>query len=630
LWIEGLGAARRPGRGAIEPDPNPEFWVFRAQAWPFGYNAPDIRLFGDNIPREAKYDNDAYLPEDADRPNELFLDTVYPGIVEGGWLALVTSRIDTDKFGELRGYDEYVELYPVVSAVDTSHMAFLLAGRSTKVTLDSISEEQLAARLEAKPSLEELISGGSTRPPEHIEYFPVRGTVALVASERIPLAEVALGFSPTDVASSAPVEGTYIELDGRYPDLRRGRTLLVSGMIVDEDGRPLSAGSEAVVVSVVETTDERTTIRFATAMSGRYERASVVIYGNVAQASHGESVRGEILGDGDAAKEFPQFALKKGPVTYVPAPGSPGGVASTLQVRVDGVRWTEVDELYGQPSDARVYVTRRDVNQKSVVRAGDGRTGGRVTSGRNNVTADYRVGLGPDGNVGVGSLRTLLKKPLGLKGVSNPDAAAGGARAEDPSAVKKTAPGTVRTFGRVVSIRDFEDAALEYVGVAKARAQYVWDGEGRVVNLIVAGDDGMEIDVAASGLLGDLDARRDQYQPLVVRNFAKRPVVIRASVIVDSAYVAANVVAGARSALAALLAFDAVGLGEAISLSDIDRAIQGVAGVVSVDVDELRFKTQPAGRLEPRLLVAPDQLVWVEDPDDVYVGRSGDPIGATP
>ena len=35
-----------------------------------------------------------------------------------------------------------------------------------------------------------------------------------------------------------------------------------------------------------------------------------------------------------------------------------------------------------------------------------------MPSGRNNVTADYRVGLGPDGNVRAWSLRTLLKKPL--------------------------------------------------------------------------------------------------------------------------------------------------------------------------------------------------------------------------
>jgi predicted phage baseplate assembly protein len=476
--------------------------------------------------------------------------------------------------------------------------------------------------------LKARISTGSIRPPEHIEFFPMRGTIALVASERIDLAEVPLGHSPLAATASvrAPVEGTWIELDGLYPDLRRGRTLLVTGTLVDADGQPLGPGSETVVVAVIDG-EERTTIRFATAMAGRYERSSVVIYGNVASASHGESVRGEILGDGDASAEFQSFAPKKNPITFVPAPGAPGGVTSTLRVSVDGVRWTEVDELYGQPPDARVYVSRRDAAQATRVLGGDGRHGARLSSGRGNVTADYRVGLGPDGNVDAGSLRTLLKKPLGLKRVANPAAAAGGAEAEDPTAVKKNAPGTVRTFGRVVSIRDFEDAAREYVGVAKARASFVWDGEGRIVNLVVAGDDGATIDIAGSGLLADLDVRRDPHQPLVVRNFQRRPVVVRLSVAVDDRYVALTVRRAADAALRGLLAFDALELGEAVHLSDIHRAIQHVEGVVAVDVDEFRFTTQPVGTLEPRLLVAPHELVWVADPDDLEVTDAGGPAG---
>ena len=122
------------------------------------------------------------------------------------------------------------------------------------------------------------------------------------------------------------------------------------------------------MVAAVEHGEKRTTIRFGPSMAGRYQRDSVVIYGNVAAASHGESVAHEILGDGDAAQAFQSFLLKKLPVTYVPEPGAPGGVASTLKVRVDGVLWTEVPELYGQPADARVYMARRDDVQKTRVR----------------------------------------------------------------------------------------------------------------------------------------------------------------------------------------------------------------------------------------------------------------------
>ena len=43
-------------------------------------------------------------------------------------MALITSRIDTSENRELAGYEEYVELYPVVVSMDTAHGEYLLAG----------------------------------------------------------------------------------------------------------------------------------------------------------------------------------------------------------------------------------------------------------------------------------------------------------------------------------------------------------------------------------------------------------------------------------------------------------------------------------------------------------------------
>ena len=267
--------------------------------------------------------------------------------------------------------------------------------------------------------------------------------MALIQSERILLADVPLGHSPLRAAASGPAgRGHAIELDGLYPDLRRGRTLLVTGMLLDATDEPIGEGSEAVVVArhrhrpgahgdPLRHPDDgplRPAVgRHLRQRRGRHRTASRSVKRPSATATRPDT--------------FQEFHLKKQPVTYVPEPGAPGGVASTLQVRVDGVRWTEVPELYGRPADSRVYLARRDAAQVTTVKAGDGQHGARMPSGRNNVTADYRVGLGPDGNVGAGSLRTLLKKPLGLKRVINPAAAAGGANPEDPVAVKTECPG---------------------------------------------------------------------------------------------------------------------------------------------------------------------------------------------
>src|SRR5262249_56075852 len=79
-----------------------------------------LALF-DPPPENVPDAGETYLPEDTSHPTHLYLDTAYPGIVEGGWVALLTSRIDTADNPELAGYEEYVELYPVMAAMDPAH-----------------------------------------------------------------------------------------------------------------------------------------------------------------------------------------------------------------------------------------------------------------------------------------------------------------------------------------------------------------------------------------------------------------------------------------------------------------------------------------------------------------------------
>lgn len=604
-WPQGLGSGARRWRGAILPASRPEFWVFRRQAWPFGYNAPDWNLFKATMSPEqgAIFEaafrnwNRKHLPEDRSRPEHIYLDTVYPGLVPGTWVALITSRIARRHRSRLRGYERYVELYPVIEVTDTTRLGYTLAARVTRLTVDVKEDGR----------------------PEHIEFFPIRGTVAMVDPERIPLADVSLGHSPLGAGKDvpSPVAGDTIELDDHHPDLHRGRTLLVTGTRLY--GGPVGAASEAVeLASVTHAGTGRTVVTLKSPLKGAYERSSVVIYGNVAAATHGESVV-EPLGDGDASRAFPSFSVKKAPVTHVPSPGAPGGAASTLEIRVDGVRWAERPELYEQPGDARVYTTRRHPGETMAVRFGDGDTGALVPSGRNNVEATYRVGLGPEGNVDAGSLRTLLQKPLGLKSATNPAAAAGGAGPEDPAAVKRTAPGTVRTFGRIVSLRDFEDAALEYIGIAKARATWRWDGEGRVVELVVAGDDGQPVGGVMGDLQADLDARRDPHRPLRIREFTRLAVSVAIDLIVDDDHRLEDVREDAAAALRALFEFAARDLGETVHLSDVHEAVMRTRGVVAVNVPEFRFKSAADDAPQPRLLVGPGDLAWVEDENDLRV-----------
>lgn len=324
---------------------------------------------------------------------------------------------------------------------------------------------------------------------------------------------------------------------------------------------------------------------------------SASLLGNVALASHGETQKDEILGDGDPTTPFQSFTLKKDPVTYVPCAASTGG-ESSLEVLVNGMQWSEVDSLYGRSATETIYVTRVDDEGKTVVQFGDSESGARPPAGRSNIVARYRQGLGLDGRVGAASIKNALDKPKGLKGVVNPAAADGGADPETREEARDNAPTTVRTFNRAVSLRDFEDLIKESGEVAKAKATWVWIAGRRTAHLTVAGQEGATFSPSAlSRLQAGLTAQRDRNRPLRLDNYSPLYIEVVATLRVDDAYVASVVSAAARAALEAALSFSVQPFGQPVHLSDVYAVLQNTSGVVAVDVDRLMYK-QPGDMIE--------------------------------
>ena len=106
------------------------------------------------------------------------------------------------------------------------------------------------------------------------------------------------------------------------------------------------------------------------------------------------------------------------------------GAATTLQIRVDGVLWSETPSLYEAGPDAEVYAVRSDADGTTRVVFGDGVHGKRLPTGALNIAAYYRSGMGLDGQVGEGALTLLKSRPLGVRSVTNPSPAKGAAAAE--------------------------------------------------------------------------------------------------------------------------------------------------------------------------------------------------------
>jgi predicted phage baseplate assembly protein len=320
------------------------------------------------------------------------------------------------------------------------------------------------------------------------------------------------------------------------------------------------------------------------------QTASAVLLGNVVMASHGETVSNEPLGSGNASQKFQSFQLQKAPLTYVPDT-SPTGLASSLQVSINQERWSEVPELYGQSGTARIYSAAMTDEGKTAVQFGDGTMGALLPTGQANVLATYRVGAGLAGRVGANTLTTLLNRPTNLSSATNPLPAEGGADPESMATARQNAPRTVRTFGRAVSLRDFEDLVTASGEVAKAQAGWVWDGFAPAVHLTVAGQAGGTFSEAGLARLGTaLNAARDTNHRLLMDNYVRVPIRIQATVLPDPARSKEAVLAAALQALLQYLAFDQLTLGQSIHLSGIYAVLQGVVGVIAADVIVLSFK----------------------------------------
>jgi hypothetical protein len=399
---------------------------------------------------------------------------------------------------------------------------------------------------------------------------------------------VHLSATPSTVSGAASALQTVLRAADRGPYFSTCKVLALGSRLLILPG-PLGATVQDYLAVTVQPES-----------AFRLDPASAALLGNIALASHGETVSDEVLGDGDLSQLFQKFDPQKKPLTYTPSAG-PGGMQSTLRVLVNDVLWSEVPSLFGQYPTDQVYTTRLADDGTVTVRFGDGVTGARLPSGRGNVVADYRQGSGLQGRVAAKALRTPLDLPVGLKSVTNPAAATGGADPESLDQARQNAPTTVRTFGRAVSIEDFEDLVRSSGEVAKALATWVWNGQTRVVHLTIAAQQGqLSTKADLARIHASLDTQRDPNHILLLDNFVQVPVVVTATVRVNARYIAKKVGDAARTALLTALSFDALHFGEPLALSEIYKVLQDVAGVDSVDIDLFQFKDQTGAFLTSR------------------------------
>jgi len=318
--------------------------------------------------------------------------------------------------------------------------------------------------------------------------------------------------------------------------------------------------------------------------------------------TRGETVANEALGTGDAAVASQDFTLKKAPVTYFADPDSRSGdqFSSTVRVWVDGLEWAEVPFFFGQPPKAQVFVTREDEADKTHVVFGDGLAGALLPTGA-SIVATYRTGSGA-ASPAAGALTNSLQPQPGLKSLANPVAAVGGADPDPPAKIRALAPRSVLTFGRAISLDDYQVIAAGAPGVVQATAAYAFDplSQRPAVTVWVRGDGGAVAAVQAA-FAGEADPNRP------VRVLAATPLEtwISLTYVRDPRRQDATVRSALQGALLdpdkGLLGQGILGIGEALYDSQVFAACLAVAGVTAVEV--LSVRTGP--RFRPLIRFGP-------------------------
>jgi hypothetical protein len=186
------------------------------------------------------------------------------------------------------------------------------------------------------------------------------------------------------------------------------------------------------------------------------------------------------------------------PRQALPALGLREFVAEETQA--SGPRWMPRSDLLSSRRDERHFAVETDDNGRAHLRFGDHTLGRHPTAGV-RFHADYRVGIGPSGNVGRETIRYLVLRNMTLSTDAvlprNPMAAQGGIAPESTAEAKLIAPQAYRSRReRAVTAADYAELAARNSKLQHAVADLRWTGSWHQARVAVDPVGTSEADVA--------------------------------------------------------------------------------------------------------------------------------------
>lgn len=420
--------------------------------------------------------------------------------------------------------------------------------------------------------------------------YPAGGSGTDIACEKSSHHMVFVGVQkPLQVETRSPNHASLagvakLLLDGDFSGMEKYRTLVLHELVNGD--KTLETVEVLKVGTLGSGSTIQTEMELKSTVGKNFTQYGVKIWGNVVKATQGKTVAKQILGSGRGEESYQSFDLPRSPLTFQ-RQGSKG-VKPAIDLKVSDLIWEAQDDFLESGPEDRHFLVETGFDAKSRVVFGDGVNGARVPTGKDNIIATFRSGLGKAGNVSAGILKKPSSKPPFLKELFNPEKAFGGSDADTEEQLREKVPVQQITFDRAVSLQDYADLALSFDGVGKAKAGLRWVNNRQVVVLAVAGEAGEDATSLLPDLRDYLDARRDINQPLLVKEVDRVPILLTINVIVSSGYDVEKVKDAIRKALGSgvnedgtlqFFNFDRLALGMSIHKKDIYRVLEGIPGV---------------------------------------------------
>jgi hypothetical protein len=276
-------------------------------------------------------------------------------------------------------------------------------------------------------------------------------------------------------------------------------------------------------------------------------------------------------------------------------------INGSISVVVGGTNYTAVPYLIDYNGYDPVFSTYTDGDGITFVIFGDG-ISGRIPPNTAQITATYRIGGGAAGNVAANTIKYFTNFAASGLTVLNtyistaiPGAASGGADQESTDSIRISAPSSIKTLNRAVSLSDYASLVVQVSGVAKATA--IADVYTSVTMYFAPyGDSGVQVDgVTPSTTFNNLKTVVAAYMtdkiPANTTITFQPPsyvtVLIDASITVLPQYKQSLVETDVYAILSELLAFENVAFGDRITLQDVMTTVASVDGVGRVSITKL-------------------------------------------